>query len=80
MDDAFTYVKKNGGLDTEEGYPYEASNGKCRYKPSHKAATVVGYQDIEVGDEYALQRAVALVVNNIQYFWRILEVFNFDCL
>ena len=63
MDDAFAYVKKNGGLDTEEGYPYEASNGKCRYKASHKAATVVGYQDIEVGDENALQRAVALVVN-----------------
>ena len=71
MDDAFAYVKKNGGLDTEEGYPYEASDGKCRYKPSHKGATVVGYKDIEVGDENALQKAVALVVNNIQYFWRM---------
>ena len=69
MDEAFAYVKKNGGLDTEEGYPYEASDGKCRYKPSHRAATVRGYKDIEEGDEKALQKAVASVVNNMTVFF-----------
>ncbi|XP_030643082.1 cathepsin L1-like [Chanos chanos] len=59
MDDAFKYVKDNGGLDTEDSYPYEAQDGECRYDPSHIGATCTGYVDITRGDESALQEAVA---------------------
>ena len=64
MEEAFAYIKKNGGLDTEESYPYEGVDGKCRYKPANIGATDVGYTTIQKGDENALMSAVANQVEN----------------
>jgi cathepsin L len=36
---AFQYIKANKGVDTEESYPYEAMEGKCRFNPSTVGAT-----------------------------------------
>jgi len=61
MDNAFRYIKDNGGIDTEESYPYEARDGKCRFKPENVGATDVGFTDIPQGDEDALTQALATV-------------------
>lgn len=61
MDKAFTYIKDNGGIDTEKSYPYRAEDEKCHYSPQSKGATDRGYVDIDTGDEDKLKAAVATV-------------------
>jgi len=61
MDNAFRYIKANGGIDTEASYPYEARDGHCRFKPADIGATVAGYTDVPEGDEAALTQAIATV-------------------
>jgi len=59
MDNAFQYIKDNGGIDTEKSYPYEATNGTCRYNPKYKGATDVGFYDIKEGNEEHMKTALA---------------------
>jgi cathepsin L len=39
MDNAFRYIKDNGGIDIEDSYPYEARNDNCRFNPGNVGAT-----------------------------------------
>ncbi|XP_075551626.1 procathepsin L-like [Dermacentor variabilis] len=61
MDNAFQYIKANGGIDTEKSYPYEAEDGECRFKKQNVGATDTGFVDIEQGSEDDLKKAVATV-------------------
>ena len=60
MDDAFRYIKANGGIDTETSYPYQAEDDPCRFNKQDIGATDVGYMDIPEGNEQALKEAVAI--------------------
>lgn len=63
MDNAFKYIRDNGGIDTERSYPYQAEDDEeCRYNPAYKGATDVGFVDVETGNEEALRYAVATQV------------------
>lgn len=61
MDQAFDYIKKNKGIDTEESYPYEGEDDKCRYKKKNAGADDIGYVDVPTGDEDKLVHALASV-------------------
>jgi len=61
MDNAFKYIKDNGGIDTEDSYPYHGENEKCHFKKTDVGATDSGFVDIPEGDEVALKNASATV-------------------
>jgi len=61
MDQAFTYVEKNKGIDTESAYPYKAEDEQCEYVAKSSGAQVNGFTDVKSGDEASLQSAVAKV-------------------
>jgi len=62
MDDAFEYIIKNKGVDTEASYPYTATTQKkCLYSIQNVGATISSYKDIAKDSEADLQTAVATV-------------------
>ncbi|XP_053182262.1 cathepsin K-like [Scomber japonicus] len=58
MTNAFKYVEENGGIDSEEAYPYIGQDQPCRYNSSGMAAQCKSYKEIPVGDEHALTVAL----------------------
>ncbi|ESQ53365.1 hypothetical protein EUTSA_v10025483mg [Eutrema salsugineum] len=61
MDYAFQFIMKNGGLNTEQDYPYRGSNGKCNslVKKNSRVVSIDGYEDVPTKNEMALKRAVS---------------------
>ena len=59
MDNAFTYIKGNGGICTEADYPYQGVTGTCT-KGCSPAVTITGHTDVPKMDEDALKAAVAI--------------------
>ncbi|XP_008831323.1 cathepsin M-like [Nannospalax galili] len=57
---AFQYVKDNGGLESEETYPYERKVGPCRYSPENATANVTDFMILPVGED-VLTIAVATI-------------------
>lgn len=58
---AFSYVIRNGGVDSWSFYPYEHQNGKCRYSVTGKAGYCSNFHILPQGNEKTLQAAVASV-------------------
>lgn len=58
---AFNYVQSNNGIDTEDYYPYTASESTCKYNSRWRGTTCHGYRFVAQGNEKALAEAVATV-------------------
>jgi hypothetical protein len=60
MNDAYSYVVSNGGINMEESYPYKAVQGTCKYKnDTENSGTCTDYINVESADVIALMNAVA---------------------
>ncbi|CAM6025084.1 unnamed protein product [Sphagnum balticum] len=58
MEDAFTYIIENGGIDTEEDYPYTATDGTCQ--AAKNVVSINDYADVTENNETALLQAVSV--------------------
>ncbi|KAK9131412.1 hypothetical protein Sjap_011899 [Stephania japonica] len=58
---AFEYLKYNGGLETEEVYPYTGKDGSCKFNAENIAVKVFDSVNITLGAEDELKYAVGLV-------------------
>lgn len=60
MDYGFEYIVKNKGITTETAYPYTATGpNACVAAGKPVAATILGYKDVPVNSETALETAIA---------------------
>ncbi|KAL9326912.1 hypothetical protein ACSQ67_007557 [Phaseolus vulgaris] len=60
MDYAFQFIIQNGGIDTEEDYPYQGIDGTCdQTKKKTKVVQIDGYEDVPSNNENALKKAVS---------------------
>ncbi|XP_062136123.1 cathepsin L-like [Drosophila sulfurigaster albostrigata] len=56
---ALIYIKDNGGVNTEDSYPYEGIDGECRFNVENIGAKVTGTVGVQRDNESALAAAVA---------------------
>lgn len=59
MTKAMDYIIKNGGIDTEESYPYVAQSGSCKYSAEKSVATLKEYENVQPGSEEDLKAKVS---------------------
>ncbi|KAF5957360.1 hypothetical protein HYC85_004585 [Camellia sinensis] len=60
MDLAFEFIKRKGGITTEENYPYNAADGTCDVsKENHPVVSIDGHENVPANDEDALMKAAA---------------------
>lgn len=55
---AFEYIIENGGIDTENHYPFEGVQTKCNHTREN-VVSIDGYKYVPTEDEKSLQEAVA---------------------
>ncbi|KAK3017852.1 hypothetical protein RJ639_004544 [Escallonia herrerae] len=87
MDLAFDYIKKKGGITTENNYPYRAEDGRCdASKENSPAVSIDGHEDVPAKNEDALLKAaanqpiaVAIDAGGSDFQFYNEGVFNGDC-
>ncbi|KAH6557975.1 hypothetical protein KP509_1Z083600 [Ceratopteris richardii] len=73
---AFEYIRYNGGLDTEDSYPYTATDGECKFTTDTVGVQVYDVVNITMGAEDELKEAVGLV-RPVSVAFEVVDGFRF---
>ncbi|XP_042506997.1 thiol protease aleurain-like [Macadamia integrifolia] len=73
---AFEYIKYNGGLETEEAYPYTGADGVCKYSTENVGVKVFDSVNITLGAEDELKHAVG-TVRPVSVAFEVIKEFRF---
>jgi len=73
---AFEYIKYNGGLDTEEAYPYTGKDGVCKFSSENIGVQVLDSVNITLGAEAELKHAVG-TVRPVSVAFQVVQSFRF---
>ena len=84
MPNAFTYVIKNGGIDTESSYPYQAVDGTCSFNKANIGAKISNYTMISRNEttmaEYLYAHGpVSIAADAEEWQFYIGGVFDLPC-
>jgi len=84
MPNAFTYVIKNKGIDTEASYPYTAVDGTCSFNAANVGATITNFTMISHNEtdmqEYLYAHGpVSIAADAAEWQFYIGGVFDFPC-
>ena len=76
MDNAFKWLHENGGLNTEDDYPYEAKKEKCNIKKDKFRVKIAGFLDISQNEDEIVEQliktgplSVALNATPLQFYF-----------
>ncbi|KAH0985793.1 hypothetical protein GBA52_012970 [Prunus armeniaca] len=58
MTNSFKYIQENGGIASEENYPYQAVEGTCN--ANQPAVQITGYEKVPENSEEDLLKAVSM--------------------
>jgi len=61
MENAFAWIIKNGGINTEDDYPYEGRDRSCRFDEDKPTYTISDFVEINEKDEDDLTEKLATV-------------------
>jgi len=81
---AFTYIIKTGGIDTESSYPYEGVDGQCRFSSNNVGATISNFTAVSSDEDqmaaYLVEHGpLAIAADAAEWQFYIGGVFDFPC-
>jgi cathepsin F len=84
MPNAFTYIMKTGGIDTESSYPYEGIDDTCRYNSKNDGASISNFtllstNETQIAAYLAIHGPVSIAADAEEWQFYIEGVFYLPC-